>query len=92
MADKLTQVARLFAENEQAEALLKDAKTKEDALSILSRFGINITPEELTRIGQEVLSDELSEDMLELVAGGGVNWSRVWRNVRDFFMCGPLLW
>lgn len=83
MDNKLMQIARLFAENEQAKALLQDAKSKEEAIAILAQFGVIVTPEEFAQIGQEVLSDELSEDVLELVAGG--SWSGFWNGVKDFF-------
>ena len=83
MESKLAQIAQLFAENEQAEALLKSAKTKEEAVAILAQFGVDVTVEEFTQIGKEVLSDELSEDVLELVAGG--SWSGFWNGVKDFF-------
>ena len=83
MDSKLAQIARLFGENEQAEALLKSAKTKEEAVKLLGQFGVNVTVEEFVQIGKEVLSDELSEDVLELVAGG--SWSGFWNGVKDFF-------
>lgn len=83
MESKLVQIARLFGENKDAEALLKDAKTKEEAVKLLAQFGVNITVEEFVQIGKEVLSDELSEDVLELVAGG--SWAGFWGGVKDFF-------
>ena len=83
MDNKLVQIARLFAENEQAEALLKGAKTKEEAIAIFAQFGVNMTLEEFIQIGHEVLNDELSEDVLELVAGG--SWASFWGGVKDFF-------
>ena len=82
MDNKLVQIARLF-ENEEAEKLLKSAKTKEEAVAILAQFGVNVTVEEFVQIGKEVISDELSEDVLELVAGG--SWRGFWNGVKDFF-------
>lgn len=83
MDNKLIQVARVFAENEQAEALLKSAKTKEEAVAILAQFGVNVTVDEFVQIGTEVISDELSEDVLELVAGG--SWKGFWQGFVDFW-------
>ena len=84
MVEKITQIMRLFEENEQAEAALKSAQTKEEAVAILGQYGIAITVEEFIQIGRELTSDELSEDMLALVAGGGF-LKKAWNAVKDFF-------
>ena len=84
MDSKLMEIMKLFSENEQAESLLKQAKTKEEAVALLNELGVSITVEEFVQIGKEIMSDELSEDMLTLVAGGGF-WGSVWKGVKDFF-------
>lgn len=84
MFEKVNQIARLFEENKEAEAALKNAKTVDEAVAILGQYGINVTAEEFVQIGKELTSDELSEEMLALVSGGG--WGRkVWGAVKDFF-------
>ena len=84
MFDKVSQFVQLFAENEDAAKALNSAKTKEEAVSILGQYGVDITVEEFVRIGKEITSDELSEDMLMLVSGGGW-WGSFWGGVKDFF-------
>jgi len=83
MKDKLEQIGKLFAENENAEATLKSAKTVEEAVALLKELGVDITVEEFKELGKEITSDELSEDMLAMVSGG--SWKGFWRGVRDFF-------
>lgn len=83
MQEKITQIVQLFAENEKAEAELKKAKTVDDAVALLAQYGVEMTVEEFIKIGKEITSDELSEEMLMLVAGG--SWKGFWRGVRDFF-------
>ena len=85
MNNKLEQIVQLFADNENAEAQLKQAKTVEDAVAILAQYGIDLTVDEFKEIGREVTNDELSEDMLEFVSGGKGFWSKAWRGVKDFF-------
>jgi len=85
MYDKLTQITKLFAENEQAEEALKNVQTKEEAIAVLAQYGIDVTVEEFVAIGKEVTSDELSEEMLMLVAGGGSWFKSALRGIRDFF-------
>lgn len=84
MFEKVNQIAQLFEENKEAEAALKNAATKEDAVSILNQYGVVITLDEFIQIGKEITNDELSEEMLSLVTGGG--WlSKAWNAVKDFF-------
>lgn len=83
MNDKLSQIIRLFSENEEAETTLRNAKTVTEAVSLLNELGVEITEEEFIQIGKEITSDELSEEMLLLVAGGG--WKGFWKGVKDFF-------
>lgn len=80
---KLEQIVRLFAENEDAEKVLKEAKTKEEAISLLGQFGIDVTVDEFDEIGRQILSEELPEELLEFVAGG--SWKGFWKGVGDFF-------
>lgn len=83
MVEKISQIGRLFSENERAAEALRNTKTKEEAVAILGQYGIDITVEEFIEIAKEINSDELSEEMLMLVSGG--SWSGFWRGVRDFF-------
>jgi len=80
---KLDQIVQLFAENPEAQEALNGAKTKEEAVAMLCQYGVDITVEEFVEIGKKITSDELTEDMLEYVAGG--SWASFWRGVRDFF-------
>lgn len=84
MFEKMNQIVKLFDENSEAEAALKSAQTKEDAVALLNRYGVEISVEEFVEMGKEVASNELSEEMLMLVAGGG--WARkAWGAFKDFF-------
>ena len=83
MFEKISQIGKLFSENEAAMEALKNAETKEEAGDILGRYGIEITVEEFIEIAKEINSDELSEEMLMLVSGG--SWSGFWKGVKDFF-------
>ena len=84
MFEKTSQIARLFEENKEAAEALKNANTKEEAVALLCRYGVDITVEEFVQIGREVTSDELSEEMLMLVSGGG--WlGKAWNTVTAIF-------
>ena len=83
MENKINQIVQLFAENDQAEAALSQAKTVDEAVALLVQYGVDITVEEFVKIGKEITSDELSEEMLMLVAGG--SWKGFWKGVKDFF-------
>ena len=87
MYEKLNKILQLFADHQEAEEMLKTAKTQEEAVNILGRFGVEITVEEFVQLAKEVTSDELSEEMLLMVAGGGFKegWNKFWGGVRDFF-------
>lgn len=85
MVEKISSIVQLFAENEQAEAALKEAKSVAEAVALLAQYGIEMTEEEFVATGKEITSDELSEEMLMLVAGGGKGWNKFWGGVRDFF-------
>lgn len=85
MMNKITAIVNLFAENEQAEAALKNAKSMEEAVALLAQYGIEMTEEEFLEAAREMSADELSEDMLLMVAGGASGWQKFWRGVRDFF-------
>lgn len=83
MDEKISQIVRLFSENENATEALKNTKTKEEAVAVLGQFGVEITVGEFIEIAKEINNDEISEEMLMLVSGG--SWSGFWRGVRDFF-------
>lgn len=84
MFDKISEIVRLFAENEQAKEALNAAKSPEEAIAIFAQYGIEITIEEFKQIAHEITSDELSEEMLMMVSGGGW-WGKFWGGVKDFF-------
>lgn len=81
MNNKINQIVKLFDEHEE---LLKSAATKEEAVAIMNQLGVEISVEEFVAIGKEITADELSEEMLMLVSGGGF-LKKVWNAVRDFF-------
>ena len=82
MNNKINQIVKLFEEHEE---LLKSAATKEEAVAIMNQLGVEITVEEFVAIGKEITADELSEEMLMLVSGGGNPFKKVWKAVKDFF-------
>jgi len=83
MESKLMQIVQVFSDNENAEETLRGAKTPEEAVALLGQFGVDISVDEFIQIAKEVSGEELSEDMLTLVAGG--SWKGFWKGVKDFF-------
>ena len=83
MKERIAKIGQLFLDNEQAKEALKEAKTPEEAVEVFKQYGIEMTKEEFIEIGKGITSDELSEEMLVLVAGG--SWKGFWRGVKDFF-------
>ena len=85
MNNKFEMIMKLFSENEKAGEILKEAKSVEEAVDLLAQMGVEITVEEFKEMGKQLESDELSEDMLEFVAGGKGAGKKVWKAVKDFF-------
>jgi len=83
MVDKIEQIGRLLEENDEVASLLKASKSIDDAVEILKKQGIEVTKEEFIQMGKMITSEELSEDMLEMVSGG--SWKGFWKGVKSFF-------
>lgn len=83
MNKKMTDIFALFESNEDAVKDLQGAKTADEVSDILKRYGLEVSSEEFLGLAKELTSDEMSEDMLDLVAGGGF-WKSAYKAVRDF--------
>ena len=81
MTEIIRKLSIFLEENEDGVSRVKAAHSKEEALSILAEYGITMTAEQFEQLKENVLNDELSPEMLELVSGGG----KAWIEICDFF-------
>lgn len=87
MENKIIQIGRLFADSEQAATLLNSANTVNEVVDILGQYGVELTEDEFIQIGKEIVNNELSEEMLDMVVGGGkfaAACAKAWQAVKDF--------
>lgn len=67
----------LMQNDEEIGAKLAAIKNPEEAIAILAENGISVTADDLKDMITTLSADELPEELLDLVAGGG--------KVKDFF-------
>ena len=72
----------LFENNQEAISELAKCKSKEAVLQVLAQYNIVMTEDEFDALIAENEGEELSEDALDQVAGGG----KVWNAVKSFFI------
>lgn len=75
--EKLNAIIKLVEGNPEAKEALDGLNNIDEAVSVLNRYGVEITAEEFAECVQAMHSDEIPEELLEYVAGGG--------KVRDWF-------
>lgn len=69
--------------NAEFKAAASKIETLEEALELCKTYGVEITAEELVSAIKKSHSDELSEDDLENVAGGGIKLKVLWWLVKN---------
>ncbi|MCC5645538.1 Nif11-like leader peptide family natural product precursor [Nostoc sp. CHAB 5824] len=77
-------VYSFFSQFEQDSTLKQQVQTatnKEDLLRIAQESGYNFTAEDIKAFVEKNESDELDEEELEAVAGGGLK--QIWREVKN---------
>lgn len=74
--EKLEAIINLIEGNPEAKDALMGLTSVTDAVAVLNRYGIQITDEEFAEYVTAIHSDEIPEELLEYVAGGGAfrNW------------------
>lgn len=73
--EKLAEIAKLFGTNPEAKNVLTGINSIPEAVSVLSQYGVQITEEEFVEYVKAAHSDEIPEELLEYVAGGGKFWN-----------------
>lgn len=68
---KLLELAGAVLSNDDNTEKITEAKSISDIKNVFENSGFEITTEEVNRIGELISSDELSEEMLDTVNGGG---------------------
>ena len=96
-ADKIKEIEALLNSNDEAAEKIAGSESLDDVVAILAEYGIETTNEEFVEFAKQFSNGELSEDILELVAGGGKVRDFIWgvcdgindgwNNTKKFF-CG----
>ena len=79
---KAKKIAEIFA-NPEAEEKLSNAGSIENMVIIFAEYGVELTTDDLNQMLGTDNDGELSEELLEDVAGGKVNWKRVWGKIKS---------
>jgi len=72
---KFKEIAQLVESNPEAKEALTGLTSVEKAVSILNQYGVQISQEEFIGYVKAMHADEIPEELLESVAGGGKFWS-----------------
>lgn len=75
--EMIKSIYTLMQQNEEVASKLAGIKSATEAISILAENGITVTEEELKEMVTTLKGEEIPEELLDLVAGGG--------KVKDFF-------
>lgn len=68
---KFESIVNLVESNPEAKEALTGLTSIDEAVSILGQYGVQITIEEFAEYVKAMHSDEIPEELLEYVAGGG---------------------
>lgn len=77
-------VLDFFTQVEKDSALKQKVQTvskKEDLLKLAQESGYSFTANDIEALSEETKSDELNEEELETIAGGGLK--QIWREVKQ---------
>ena len=72
--EKFAAIAHLVEHNPEAKEALTGLSSVDEAIAVLNQYGVEITAEEFAAYVQAMHSDEIPEELLEFVAGGGKFW------------------
>ena len=73
--EKFVAIANLAESNPEAKNALTGLTSIPEAVAILAQYGVQISEEEFAEYVQAMHADEIPEELLEYVAGGGKFWS-----------------
>ena len=79
--EKFGAIVKILETNDEARNALTGLTSVEEAVSILGQYGVQITVEEFAEYVKAMHADEIPEELLEYVAGGG----KFWDFVQGFF-------
>lgn len=79
--EKFGAIIKLFESNPDAKDALVGLTSIPEAISILDQYGVQITEEEFAEYVEAMHSEEIPEELLEYVVGGG----KLWDFVQGFF-------
>jgi len=68
---KFEAIVNLLENNQEAKAALDGLTSISEAVSILNQYGVQISEEEFAEYVKAMHADEIPEELLEYVAGGG---------------------
>jgi len=71
---KFMEIAKLVESNPAAKEALTGLTSVEKAVSVLNDYGVQISQEEFIEYVKAMHADEIPEELLETVAGGGKFW------------------
>lgn len=72
--EKFGAIVKLIETNPEAKEALTGLTSIDEAVAVLNRYDVQITAEEFAEYVQAMHSDEIPEEFLEYVAGGGKFW------------------
>lgn len=72
--EKFGAIVKLIETNPEAKEALNGLTSVDEAVAVLNRYDVQITVEEFVEYVQAMHSDEIPEELLEYVSGGGKFW------------------
>lgn len=72
--EKFGAIVKLIETNAEAKEALTGLTSVEEAVAILNQYNVQITAEEFAEYVKVMHSEEIPEELLEFVAGGGKFW------------------
>lgn len=75
--EKFGAIVKLLETNSEAKEALTGLTSISEAVAILAQYGVQITEEEFAEYVKAMHSEEIPEELLEYVAGGGKFWDFV---------------
>ena len=95
--EKMKEIQALMANDEDAAEKLTNSKSREETVKVLSEYNIKLDDNDINELKQMLSSDEIPDELLELVAGGGFRdwfWGfcdglvEGWEKTKEFFTKG----
>ncbi len=79
--EKFGAIVKLLETNPEAKEAVTGLKSIEEVVVVLGQFGVQISVEEFAEYVKAMHADEIPEELLEYVVGGG----KFWDFVQGFF-------